>query len=77
MLDGYLPTAYSGASGGIVASENRFSGWQFRWRLLHSIRMNGTSMWRPLLFRNTIICVCMDGMYSVMTQDISLLQIHT
>jgi len=33
MLDGYLPTAYSAASGGGVASENSYSGWRFRWQL--------------------------------------------
>ena len=33
-------------------------------------------MCKPLHYRNAFIPACIDGMYSVMTQDIALLQIH-
>jgi len=34
-------------------------------------------MCKPFLYRNDFLSVCIDGMYSAMTQDIGLLDIHT
>jgi len=77
MLDGYLPMAYCGASGRIVTGEDRFSGCRFRDRLLDSPRMNGPSMCKPFALPQCFPSVRINGKYSVITQDIALLQLHT
>jgi len=77
MLDGYLTTAYSGGGSGIAAGDNRFSRWRLRWHLLRSLRMTALSMCKPFSYRNAFLSASNDGTYSVMTQDIALLQNHT